>query len=91
MTPVNELDLTSLAFNLSMSKRNLQRELRTHGLCPKEIINIVKINHAKRNLLLNNGNLKKTAYQCGYKDQSQLTRLFISNTGSSPKEWFRQQ
>ena len=91
MIPIDKLDLTSLAFNLSMSKRNLQRTLQKSNLHPHEIIKIVKINHAKRKLLINGGNFKKTAYQCGYNDQSQLTRLFLNNTGVTPKEWFKQQ
>lgn len=91
MIPIDKLDLTSLAFSLSMSNRNLQRTLQKGNLHPNEIIQLVKINYAKRKLITNKGNVKETAYQCGYHDQSKLTRLFLNNTGVSPKEWFKQQ
>ncbi|WP_028769398.1 helix-turn-helix domain-containing protein [Shewanella fidelis] len=90
MIPINELDLTSLAFNLSVSKRSLQRWLKELELCPHEFIDTVKFNHVKRILISNKGNIKKTAYDCGFKDQGKLTKIFIKNSGLPPKEWLRQ-
>ncbi|MGS0724582.1 helix-turn-helix transcriptional regulator [Shewanella sp. 0m-11] len=89
MLPPNYLDVTSLAFNLSMSTRSLQRLLKKHELCPKNIVQLVKFNAVKRKLVANNGNIKKTAYECGFHDQRKLTRLFNLHAGISPKEWFK--
>ena len=89
MIPLNELDVASLAFCLSMSTRSLQRLLKTNGLCPLQIVQLVKFNAAKRKLLANNGNIKKTVYECGFNDQRNLTRLFILHAGLTPKEWYK--
>lgn len=87
MIPEDSLDLSSLSFVLGLSPRTLQRSLKSIGLSAKDIIRDVKFNHARRKFLSNNCNIKKTALECGFKDQGQLTRLFNETSGVTPSQY----
>ncbi|WP_412501736.1 helix-turn-helix domain-containing protein [Shewanella chilikensis] len=87
MIPESSLELSSLSFILGVSPRTLQRNLKSVGLSAKDIIRDVKFNHARRIFLSNRCNIKKTAFECGFKHQGQLTQLFKETSGLTPSQY----
>ncbi|MEC4728735.1 helix-turn-helix transcriptional regulator [Shewanella sp. D64] len=87
MIPIHNLDLSSLSFILGLSTRSLQRTLKDSGLSASNIIRDVRFNHARRNFLKNNYNIKKTSLECGFKEQGQLTKLFFETSGMTPSQY----
>lgn len=87
MIPTEELSLSSLSFILGTSPRTLQRTLKSSGILVKDIIRDAKFNHAHKILIKNQCNIKKTSLDCGYKNQSSLTKLFSNTTGLTPTEY----
>lgn len=88
--PINELNITSLAFTLGMSKRNLTRHAESLGISLKTLISNVRYKKARRLLIINNGNIKLTACDCGYTDQGRITKIFTHTMGISPSEFLSQ-
>ncbi|MBR9729593.1 helix-turn-helix transcriptional regulator [Shewanella intestini] len=91
MIPVSELNVTSLSFILSMSKRTLTKYCEEMGISLKTVINHVKYKRAKRLLVINDGNVKATACDCGYTDQGRISKIFRQISGQSPSEYYKEQ
>ncbi|WP_119968111.1 helix-turn-helix transcriptional regulator [Shewanella japonica] len=82
-----ELSVDTLAIALGMSTRSLQREVKSMGLCVKDIIKEVKANRLKLVLKKNQDNIKVTAYECGFKSLAIFSRHFSNNVGCCPSEY----
>ncbi|QBF83383.1 AraC family transcriptional regulator [Shewanella maritima] len=91
MIPVSELNVTSLSFILSMSKRTLTKYCEEMGISLKTLINHVKYKRARRLLVINDGNVKATACDCGYTDQGRISKIFSQISGQSPSEYYKEQ
>nr|WP_275974641.1 helix-turn-helix transcriptional regulator [Shewanella algicola] len=83
--PYHSLSLAALSQVINMTPRSLQRELKLLDTNPQSIINDAKINHIISRLLINKGNIKLTAYECGFTDMSTFSRFFSKVAGLSPK------
>ncbi|WP_153916702.1 helix-turn-helix domain-containing protein [Shewanella sp. TC10] len=89
MIDVSVLSLESLSFVLGMSSRQLQRTLKAKDLYVKDIIRDARFRRAVNILERNQGDLKRTYLECGFKHQSQLSHLFNKASGLSPLEYTR--
>lgn len=87
MIMLDQLDLSTLSFVLNTSPRTLQRTLKAQGLSASQLIKQVKFNRARSLLMKNRCNIKKTALDCGYRDQAGLTKLFSSYSGLTPTQY----
>ncbi|MDO6619702.1 hypothetical protein [Shewanella sp. 6_MG-2023] len=72
--PFELLDVNSLSFTIGVSPKTLQRQLKKDNLSLRLIVNNEKTNRAKKILRINDGNVKKTAYDCGYTNPSGLAK-----------------
>lgn len=88
--PPKDLNTESLAFVLGVSTRTLQRRIKPMGLSLKHVIQQVKFERAKYHLTHNQGNLKRTAYDCGFIHPSRLTKLFLSQCNLTPSQFVEQ-
>ncbi|MDO6620955.1 AraC family transcriptional regulator [Shewanella sp. 6_MG-2023] len=87
--PPSELSLASLANLIGVSERGLQRELKSHNICVKDMINKVRIDFIISILNKNNGNIKQSAYESGFKDLPSFSRYFSKITGISPTRYVK--
>ncbi len=86
-----DLSLVALANMLGMSSRSLQREVKIEGFCVKDIIKKTKANAIIYILNKNNGNIKVTAYECGFNNLSVFSRQFSNTVGCCPTEYVKRQ
>ncbi|GGQ04356.1 helix-turn-helix domain-containing protein [Shewanella litoralis] len=87
--PSHSLSLSTLAQVMSVAPRSLQRELKLLDSKPQNIIDNVKVNYIISRLGINKGNIKLTAYECGFTDMPTFSRFFTRTTGLSPKAYVK--
>lgn len=84
--------LADLASACGISVRHLARAFKaTTGLPPHRWLLERRVDRAKELLEKTDDTLSDIALACGFADQSHLTRVFRSNSGSSPGAWRRQR
>ena len=85
----NAPNVSSIADALCWSRRRLTASFREHvGMTPKALARVVRFDRAVRRV--RSGQLTRwssLAYECGYADQSHLTREFREFAGLSPTEF----
>ena len=57
------------------------------GASPKEVLDGLRIERAKRLLLSSNGSVKEVAAACGYASEAYFSRAFKARTGHPPGTW----
>ncbi len=87
--PPSALSLPNLANSIGVSERGLQRELRTENCCVKDMIQNTRMNSIITILKNNKGNIKKSAYESGFKDLPSFSRYFSKSTGCTPTQYVR--
>lgn len=60
---------------------------RAFGCSPRDLLNKVRIQHAKNALLESSASVKDVALQLGFGRQHEFTRLFRRQTGVTPTQW----
>ncbi|MCJ8294394.1 MAG: AraC family transcriptional regulator [Colwellia sp.] len=73
-----------IAYKLHMSKRTLQRKLKSEGQSYLPILTSVRIMLAKQFLKINDLSITEIAYQLGYSSPSTFARAFKKQTTLSP-------
>ena len=82
------VDLLTKKFNTSRS--TLYREFKNvFNLSPKEYINKIKLEKAKKMLKEKTYSIKIIAYSLGYENPMYFSTVFKKNTGLSPSEYRR--
>ena len=76
---------------LHSSPRSLQRRLRKEGVAYAELVSRCRRNEAQRLLVKSEASVQEIAARLGYADPSSFSRAFMSWTGSSPRNYRRQQ
>ena len=76
-----------IAFKLHMSKRTLQRKLKSEGQSFLPILTSVRIMLAKQFLTINELSITEIAYQLGYSSPSTFARAFKKQMAVSPAEF----
>lgn len=74
----------SVAFELLMSKRTLQRKLQSEGNTFSELLNSLRISLAKQYLTSSLNSVTEITYQLGYSSPSIFSRAFKQNTRYTP-------
>ncbi|NDV21389.1 AraC family transcriptional regulator [Desulfovibrio sp. JC022] len=83
----SSLSLAELADLVGCTEFHLIRIFRSHkGLPPHSFLIQLRLEKARR-LLAANANIADTAVQCGFSDQSHLTRLFKIRYGLTPRQY----
>ena len=72
---------------LSITKRTLQRQLKTNDTAYKELLEDVRFDMATRYLVDSNSSLSVLADMLGYSELSAFSNAFKSKTGMSPRAW----
>jgi AraC-like DNA-binding protein len=85
-----DLSLDSVAKQLAMSPRTLQRRLREHGLSFADLLDSVRASAAKSYLTDQQISVAEVAYLLGFAEQSSFNHAFKRWTGQAPGE-FRKQ
>jgi AraC-like DNA-binding protein len=84
-----QVGIDELAREAGLSPRHVQRLfLRDVGLAPKRLARIVRVQEVLRRVAAGGAGWVDLALDCGFADQSHLTREFASLTGESPARWF---
>ena len=82
--------MTDLAEEVGVHPSHLARELRrTYGVSVGELVRRRRIEYALERLRSNDASLAEIAVDCGFTDQSHLTRSFRRVVGSTPGEYRR--
>lgn len=88
----SELDVESIARELSMSKTTFYRKIKTvTGLPPSDFIRNVQLKHACHKLGNPDINISEVAYSVGFNDPKYFTRCFRKAFNMSPSEYQKQQ
>ncbi|WP_158638089.1 helix-turn-helix domain-containing protein [Shewanella donghaensis] len=85
----SQLCLSNLANAIGVSERGLQRELKINNHCAKDMINKTRMNSIISILNKNNGNIKKSAYESGFKDLPSFSRYFSKSAGHTPSQYVK--
>lgn len=84
------LSLGELAGVVQMSAFSLLRRFRKEFGCPPHVYVLRRrVEHAKRRIACRDSALKAVAAQCGFSDQSHMTRVFRRLVGVTPAEYRR--
>ena len=84
-----EHDLETISKNMSISKRTLQRKLRSEGLSFKKLSNISKYEKAKELLANSNMSIEEISINLGFSDRRSFARAFQRISGLSPFKFRR--
>ena len=77
----------TVAFNLHMSKRTLQRKLSAEQNSFVNLLTTIRIALAKKQLNFNDNSITDIAYHLSYSSPSTFARAFKKQTGLSPVEY----
>lgn len=88
--PAERPDLESMGRALGMSGRSLQRRLRSEGRRYCELLEGVRIDHAKQMLAASSSTVTEIADFLGYAGVDTFSRAFRRWTGQSPVSWRKQ-
>ena len=84
-----KIELGLIASNLNMSPRTLQRKLKENGLNFQNLLNEVRTEFAKQQLLARNISIDEQAYLLGYSEPSVYRKSFKKWTGFTPTEFIK--
>jgi YesN/AraC family two-component response regulator len=77
-----------LCQDMAMSNSQLYRKLKAQtGLSAQELIQSIRLAHAKTLLKQTENTISEIAYDCGFSDPEYFSRVFKKETGSSPSEY----
>jgi AraC-like DNA-binding protein len=79
--------LDEMADTLKLSRRSLQRELRSQGITYQQLVKQFRIRHAMALLEERRTNIKGIAFMLGFKDVGSFRRAFHEWTGQAIGEW----
>ena len=85
-----DMRLESIAGELAMSGRTLQRRLAADDLSFAELVDEVRLEAAKIRIINPRLSLTEVAYLVGFDEQSSFSRAFKRWTGLSPRDYRRQ-
>ena len=77
----------TIAQNLNMSPRTLQRRLEDNGVAYAELMDDVRAELAKNKLHSSELSLAEIGFLLGFSEQSSFNRAFKRWTGKTPKEY----
>lgn len=60
---------------------------RAFGCSPRDMLLLLRLQHAKNLLLESALSIKEIAQRCGYQRQHEFARAFRQQTGVAPSEW----
>jgi AraC-like DNA-binding protein len=84
----DRLSIAELAQEAGLSVRTLERNfLETFKTTPLRYINRVRLHAARHALVHTHKSLASVAEECGFYDQSHMTRLFTRSFGASPRRY----
>jgi AraC-like DNA-binding protein len=82
------VDFESLATNLHLSYSHFRRLFRRHiGKSPHDYLLLCKMQRAARDLQRSGRQVKDVAYEAGYDDPAQFSKLFKKKIGLSPQQF----
>lgn len=82
-----EIDLNSSARKLGMSRRSLQRKLKTQGVSYRKLLKQIRYELAMNLLTQENTSIEETAFLLGYSEKSSFYRAFKEWTGKTPHKF----
>lgn len=86
--PYRELDFEALAVELHMSYSHFRRLFRRHiGRSPHDHLLLCRMQRAARELQRTGRQVKEVAYEAGYEDPAQFSKLFKKKIGLSPQQF----
>ncbi len=86
------MPITSLAGTFGFSERNLKRRFKeATGLSINQYQQHVRLDKAKKLLMVGNFSVKQAAFEVGYENVSFFIRLFKREVGVTPSEWRKGQ
>lgn len=81
------LDIHTVASELGMSERTLQRRLTEEGTTFNQLLTQVRHNQAREYLSNPSLDIKEVAFLVGYEDQNAFYRAFRRWEGDTPSNW----
>ncbi|WP_209373702.1 helix-turn-helix domain-containing protein [Brevibacterium renqingii] len=86
-----QVPVALLADRIGWSRRHLNGRFRAEfGIGVKDTARVMRFDRARRMIDTGGASLAEIAAVCGYADQSHLNRDFKSLTGTSPRQWLKE-
>ncbi|MBE9111481.1 helix-turn-helix transcriptional regulator [Nodosilinea sp. LEGE 07298] len=83
-----ELSLDAMAAEIGVSRCHFATQFKqTMGLPPHQYVSQQRIEKAKRSLRSHQLSIAEIALECGFSNQSHLTKVFKKQTGTTPKAY----
>ncbi|MBV8535562.1 MAG: helix-turn-helix domain-containing protein, partial [Alphaproteobacteria bacterium] len=85
-----DLSVERLAAQAGMSARHFARlYAMRHGTTPAKVVEILRVEAARRALEETPAPIKRVAVVCGFGDEERMRRSFLRRLGSSPLDYRR--
>ncbi len=82
------LNVEELAAALQVSRTTLFREFqRAYGQSPKQVLDVLRLDHAKELLAHTTARIKQVSRACGYQSEAYFSRVFRARFGAPPGAW----
>ncbi len=85
--PHGEIDLNSMAKEMSMSRRSLQRRLKNQGVSYRKVLNQTRFEIARELLNQKDVSAEEIAGMVGYSEKSSFYRAFKQWTSKTPRDF----
>jgi AraC family transcriptional regulator len=83
-----DLSLTAIAAEIGVSRCHFATQFRqAMGLAPHQYVSQQRVEKAKRALRSPQRSIADIALECGFSNQSHLTKVFKKQTGTTPKAY----
>jgi AraC-like DNA-binding protein len=89
LLPYRCATIETVAARMQVSKRTVQRRLKSWGFSFEEILDDIRRAEAIRQVLSGNCSVREIAFLLGYSDPAHFTRAFRRWTEMSPREYIR--
>ncbi|MEA5619968.1 AraC family transcriptional regulator [Cronbergia sp. UHCC 0137] len=87
----SDLSLDTMAFQIGMSRCYFATQFKqSMGITPHQYVNQQRIEKAKQYLRSQKLSISDIAIECGFSNQSHLTKVFKRQTGTTPKVYVQQ-
>ena len=87
MLPVDPVTIESVASQLLLTPRTLQRRLKDCGIVFSDLVDVTRRDAAIRQLRNGCSSLTELAFELGYSDPANFTRSFKRWTGRAPSSF----
>jgi AraC-like DNA-binding protein len=86
------IQISAVARQCALSRSHFSRAFKhATGLSPRDWLQLARLTRAKELLERTDFSISRVSLECGFADQSHLTRTFLKKCGMTPGKWRAQE